>query len=1005
MDDGKGLKRFNGEDDDSGKQLKKWRTWAMAKMATMKDLQKAQRAPWLFTLLEGRAWDACEHFTLEQLSSEDGEKQLWQVLTDRFPDKEATDLMGEALGEAFSLCAQEGESIKQWCARTRETFDRCRRRAGVEFPSQAQGWITLHCAGLSEEQKAIVKAKAQGKLEYDTITQAMRSCFPTYKATSSKSRRPIGALQVDDLQLSEVQPSTEEIDDFQDVETFLAEFQEDLDTDEKDPPFSERETAEALLASWKDRRQELNKQHLARKFDNNKSSTQSRRSFRIEVEELKRRTKCNRCGRVGHWARECRTPPNKVKNQDSSSSSGPQHSAVNYVESMEDQDGFTPSFVGAVEVLVSHRDQEGAGLVSSPGFGVIDSGCGRTLIGESTLNKLEKMLDERNLPPVSRFPVENTFRFGNGAVEQSLMSAKIPVGLAGQFGYINAAIISGTAPLLLGRPTLEKLCVKLDFEKQCLQFLQFKSPMETNQAGQLLVNVMDFPSRSTGSSSIPAQQPSSVPCPVPEIGCGKRKVTLKPKECKCLLAQAHNWKTKKAFRSTVVELFSPPRFAKAAEAQGLVGKSYDIKQGFDLTDCQTQVTVDKEIDQMSPELLVLCPPCTYWGGWDNLNRIYRSPIENARLNRSKRTQVKFCVSQADKQIARGGSILFEHPWGSEVWNLPEFKHLVDQFGVERTDMCSFGLCCPDTQLPIQKASGILTSSQEIKAVLTRCPGCSQHRQVAGRLSDGRLVSEFVAEYTPLFVNTVLDALINSRDKTNWDVNLIECPRECLAAEDPVQEIPSLEPDIPNPDPTAEEAPQSVKRALLRLHKNLGHPSSQDLIRILKHSGASSEAIAQVKDLECTVCQNAKQPSAALPAKVNHVSIFNEKIGLDVKYLNGWKTNQRVPCVSIVDYATSLQIVAPIFECETAEILKGVLRDSWISWAGIPMHLEMDSSKPNLSNALAEFCENSGIQVHHKPLMHIGSWERLRGMASGSKESLIEFVMITLQLQLRISLIE
>ena len=199
MDDNKGLKRFNGEDDDSGKQLKRWRTWALAKMATMKDLQKAQRAPWLFTLLEGRAWDACEHFTLEQLAAEDGEKQLWQVLSDRFPDKEATDLMGEALGEAFSLCAQEGESIKQWCARTRETFDRCRRRAGVEFPSQAQGWITLHCAGFSEEQKAIVKAKAQGKLEYETIAQSMRSCFPTYRASSSKSRRPIGALQVDDL--------------------------------------------------------------------------------------------------------------------------------------------------------------------------------------------------------------------------------------------------------------------------------------------------------------------------------------------------------------------------------------------------------------------------------------------------------------------------------------------------------------------------------------------------------------------------------------------------------------------------------------------------------------------------------------------------------------------------------------------------------------------------------------------------------------------------------------
>lgn len=57
-------------------------------------------------------------------------------------------------------------------------------------------------------------------------------------------------------------------------------------------------------------------------------------------------------------------------------------------------------------------------------------------------------------------------------------------------------------------------------------------------------------------------------------------------------------------------------------------------------------------------------------------------------------------------------------------------------------------------------------------------------------------------------------------------------------------------------------------------------------------------------------------------------------------------------------------MAPIFENETAEILKGVLRDSWISWAGIPQHLEMDPSKPNLSAALAEFCENSGIHVHH-----------------------------------------
>ena len=57
-------------------------------------------------------------------------------------------------------------------------------------------------------------------------------------------------------------------------------------------------------------------------------------------------------------------------------------------------------------------------------------------------------------------------------------------------------------------------------------------------------------------------------------------------------------------------------------------------------------------------------------------------------------------------------------------------------------------------------------------------------------------------------------------------------------------------------------------------------------------------------------------------------------------------------------------MCPIFQRETAEITKGVLRDSWIHWAGIPEHLELDPSKPNLSTMLAEYCESRGIVMHH-----------------------------------------
>ena len=196
MDD-RSLKRFSGDDDDAGKQLKRWKAWAQAKMATMKDLKKEQRAPWIFTLLDGNAWECCEHYTLQQLSAENGERDLWATLEDRFPQKEPADLMGEALGEAFGLSGVENETMKQWCARVRGTFDKRHRRANVTFPEPAKGWIALHCVGLSEEQKAIVKAKTQGSLEFQDISQALRSCFPQYRVAGTRSKKAVGALQAD----------------------------------------------------------------------------------------------------------------------------------------------------------------------------------------------------------------------------------------------------------------------------------------------------------------------------------------------------------------------------------------------------------------------------------------------------------------------------------------------------------------------------------------------------------------------------------------------------------------------------------------------------------------------------------------------------------------------------------------------------------------------------------------------------------------------------------------
>lgn len=117
-------------------------------------------------------------------------------------------------------------------------------------------------------------------------------------------------------------------------------------------------------------------------------------------------------------------------------------------------------------------------LVSCPGYGVLDSGCGSTIIRECTLSEFEKLWQQQDI----RHPVfsSETHQFKYGELETSNTVVAMPVSLAGRRGVIKASVVRGHAPLLILRSALKHLAFGSDL-----------LPLQVNQAGQYVVNLME----------------------------------------------------------------------------------------------------------------------------------------------------------------------------------------------------------------------------------------------------------------------------------------------------------------------------------------------------------------------------------------------------------------------------------------------------------------------------------------------------------------------------------
>lgn len=181
----------------------------------------------------------------------------------------------------------------------------------------------------------------------------------------------------------------------------------------------------------------------------------------------------HKCGRVGHWARNC---PNKHADKSpasSKSAAAPKSSTASCVAVV---------WEGSRETL----------LVSSPGFGNYRFSMWSHSDKSIDLGTSCALQEQKRSQPELRAE-ENLLCFGNGQEELSTKVARLLIAINGHSGYIDAAVIQGDAPLLLSRSTMKSLDGVLTFAEETISVKKGPpQPLQTNSAGQYIINVMCY---------------------------------------------------------------------------------------------------------------------------------------------------------------------------------------------------------------------------------------------------------------------------------------------------------------------------------------------------------------------------------------------------------------------------------------------------------------------------------------------------------------------------------
>ena len=675
-------------------------------------------------------------------------------------------------------------------------------------------------------------------------------------------------------------------------------------------------------------------------------------------------------------------------------------------EFFECEDAYSSS-----DVLVSEHE-----WLVPPEMAIQDQGASSFLIGTEYILRYMAWLQLLGVD-LSRLEFKKCskhFKFGGDASGHARWLLSVPTYINGKAGFIQAYIIFGATPPLLGRPVMERLQAVVDFGAYKMQILGSDwLPIEKGrqntmlmrlarkEAGPMQFNNHQFDLRTEDDhheilrfddfiEDMKAQsrfsciksnlektfKPSTVftaedlESPPQEGEKEKNQESLRGfwnmvleqicKEERRLQREVLHARDHQPDRQPVVWEVYVGRGNVTKECQRLGAKvrRFGLEDGWNFNKAADRRAFLQLADEEAPDEMWLSPKCTLWSTMQNIN----VKTEDDRLHLKARRQedhekhLKFCRRAYLGQVRRGSHAHIEHPAHALSWKTPAFANLPGYKVI--FDQCEYGATTMNDnheEMPIKKPTALQTTKLAmVRRMSKRCSGDHMHQTLEGSNRCHK-----AEDYPVKMAQHIAHALVQPEGLEE---------QTFAAGDGDEQELTGVLRKL------ATTHGSEAARLAFRLHRNLGHPRKELLVSLLRQRGCGEKIIKAAEDLECPYCKNFAVRKGAAPAHLSRAENFNTHVQADVMWYDlvnedpdgaTKRKGKKIPILVMVDEATRFMSARTVPD-EQGPSLQKAFERGWIRHHGPPERLFVDEATGWASDNSMKWAEEHGIEMRISP---------------------------------------